>query len=84
MNISPEASKPGDNVTITINSAPNSYIGLLGVDKSVLLLKKGNDLETQSIFSELDKNGNEAKELNRRIRSVVFNDDDCYQEYYFF
>jgi hypothetical protein len=32
---------PGQNLDITINTNPNSFVGLLGVDQSVLLLKKG-------------------------------------------
>lgn len=38
---------------ITIISKPNSYVGLLGVDQSVLLLRKGNDLDKSQIFNEL-------------------------------
>lgn len=34
-------------------SKPNSYIGLMGVDQSVLLLRKGNDLDKSQIFNEL-------------------------------
>jgi CD109 antigen len=40
----PMETQPGANVDITIRSKPNSYVGLLGVDQSVLLLKSGNDL----------------------------------------
>ena len=40
---------------ITVISKPNSYIGLLGVDQSVLLLRKGNDLDKSQIFNELDE-----------------------------
>lgn len=36
--------QPGNNVDITIRTKPNSYVGLLGVDQSVLLLRSGNDL----------------------------------------
>jgi CD109 antigen len=44
---------PGQNLDITINTNPNSFVGLLGVDQSVLLLKKGNDLTKDSVFNEL-------------------------------
>jgi CD109 antigen len=30
-------------------------VGLLGVDQSVLLLKKGNDIEQTAVFDELEK-----------------------------
>jgi CD109 antigen len=42
---------------ITISTHPNSYVGLLGVDQSVLLLKSGNDLSSSAIFDELAKYG---------------------------
>jgi CD109 antigen len=48
-----------------VNTKPNSYVGLLGVDQSVLLLKKGNDLEKSAVFEELEKY-NEKTRWNRR------------------
>jgi CD109 antigen len=38
-----------------VKTQPNSYVGLLGVDQSVLLLKKGNDIDHSSVFSELSE-----------------------------
>lgn len=35
---------PGDEVSLTISTNPDSYIGLLGVDQRSLLLKSGNDI----------------------------------------
>lgn len=52
-------------MSITVSTKPNSYVGLLGVDQSVLLLKKGNDLEKSAVFEELDKY-NEKTRWNRR------------------
>lgn len=46
--------RPGQEVDITVISKPNSYIGLMGVDQSVLLLRKGNDLDKFQIFNELE------------------------------
>lgn len=42
LDVSKSQAKPGDEVQITVSTKPNSYVGLLGVDQSVLLLKKGN------------------------------------------
>lgn len=42
-------------VDLTIISKPNSFIGLLGVDQSVLYLRSGNDLDKSMIFNELDE-----------------------------
>lgn len=49
----PEAT-PGQEVDITVISKPNSYIGLMGIDQSVLLLREGNDLDQTEVFSELE------------------------------
>lgn len=40
-------------VNLTLKSKPNSYVGLLGVDQSVLLLKSGNDIDENLVNSEL-------------------------------
>lgn len=32
------------DVELTVETKPNSYVGILGVDQSVLLLKSGNDI----------------------------------------
>lgn len=40
---------------ISINTQPNSFVGLLGVDQSVLVLKKGNDIERTEVLNELEK-----------------------------
>lgn len=40
-----------------MDTNPNSFVGLLGVDQSVLLLKKGNDIERDVVFDELKKYG---------------------------
>ncbi|XP_058450670.1 thioester-containing protein 1 allele R1-like isoform X2 [Malaya genurostris] len=53
VSLSKSQSKPGENVDITINTNPDSYVGLLGVDQSVLLLKSGNDLTSGKVFDEL-------------------------------
>uniref|UniRef100_A0A2M4DQG6 TEP1-F n=1 Tax=Anopheles darlingi TaxID=43151 RepID=A0A2M4DQG6_ANODA len=53
--LSKEQSKPGQDVEITVSTNPDSYVGLLGVDQSVLLLKSGNDITKDQVFSELEK-----------------------------
>lgn len=65
MELSSEQAKPGEILNITVSTKPNSYIGLLGVDQSVLLLKKGNDIEKSAVFEELEKY-NEKTRWNRR------------------
>lgn len=41
IDLSKQEARPGDEIEITIDTNPNSYVGLLGVDQSVLLLKSG-------------------------------------------
>jgi Alpha-2-macroglobulin bait region domain len=65
LELSSQQSKPGEQVSIKVSTKPNSYVGLLGVDQSVLLLKKGNDIEKSAVFEQLDKY-NEKTRWNRR------------------
>ncbi|XP_053692791.1 thioester-containing protein 1 allele R1-like isoform X3 [Sabethes cyaneus] len=53
VSLSQSESKPGEQVNITISTNPDSYVGLLGVDQSVLLLKSGNDITKDKVFDEL-------------------------------
>lgn len=50
----PDTAKPGQMVDINVKSNPNSYVGLLGIDKSVLILRGGNDLAHDQIWNELE------------------------------
>lgn len=54
LDATPTTSKPGDIVDINVKSNPNAYIGLLGIDKSVLILRGGNDLAHDQIWNELE------------------------------
>jgi CD109 antigen len=42
--VTPDSVEPGKAVDIVVKAKPNSYVGVLGVDQSVLLLKTGNDI----------------------------------------
>ncbi|XP_058061517.1 thioester-containing protein 1 allele R1-like isoform X2 [Anopheles bellator] len=67
--LSKEQSKPGQDVEITVSTNPDSYVGLLGVDQSVLLLKSGNDITKEDVFSELEKYEERSYGYYRRKRS---------------
>lgn len=54
LTLSTAESKPNSTVNLTIASRPLSYVGLLGVDQSVLLLKSGNDIDLNMITNELN------------------------------
>lgn len=55
LDVSTKQTSPGQTVDLTVISKPNSFIGLLGVDQSVLYLRTGNDLDKSMIFNELDE-----------------------------
>ncbi|KAG4077250.1 hypothetical protein HA402_009879 [Bradysia odoriphaga] len=47
--------EPGMEYDLKIVTAPNSYVGLLAVDQSVLLLRSGNDISVDDVTGELDR-----------------------------
>ncbi|XP_065357540.1 CD109 antigen-like isoform X6 [Calliphora vicina] len=49
----PKQAKPSEEVTLNIKTDPDSFVGLLGVDQSVLLLQSGNDLDSNKIINDL-------------------------------
>ncbi|XP_037711798.1 CD109 antigen isoform X2 [Drosophila subpulchrella] len=51
----PVGAKPSEEVKLRVKTDPDSFVGLLGVDQSVLLLKSGNDLSQDEIFNGLNK-----------------------------
>lgn len=56
--------KPGSTVDIEISTNPQSYVGLLGVDQSVLLLKENKDLNKEDAyaFNEVERYRSELHE----------------------
>jgi CD109 antigen len=46
--------KPGALVDVRVETKPNAYVGILGIDQSVLLLKSGNDITQQDVINELE------------------------------
>ncbi|XP_052103753.1 CD109 antigen-like [Mytilus californianus] len=53
INFNKRRAKPGDDVEVELTADPNSLVNVLAVDKSVLLLKSGNDITTQNVLNEL-------------------------------
>lgn len=43
--------KPGETCSLTVKADPKSYVGLLAVDQSVLLLSGGNDISEDVVGS---------------------------------
>lgn len=44
VDMSREEAEPDTPVDISFESKPNSYVGIAGIDQSVLLLRTGNDI----------------------------------------
>ncbi|XP_065356093.1 thioester-containing protein 1 allele S1-like [Calliphora vicina] len=50
----PKQVKPGEEVTITVNAQPRSYVSILAVDLGVYLLDNSYDLKKHTILRELN------------------------------
>ncbi|CAB3366518.1 Hypothetical predicted protein [Cloeon dipterum] len=81
LEVNPTDTQPGVAVDLTIRTKPNSYVGVLGVDQSVLLLRSGNDLSMRDVENELlsfdsaphePKNPNWPPFARRRRRSLAW------------
>lgn len=59
--LNPDTANPGQIVGIDIKTKPKAFVGLLGIDQSVLLLKTGNDLSSDEAFGELESFSKETK-----------------------
>ena len=49
MKFSSMQTKPGEAVSVNVKASPFSQVGLLAVDKSVLLLDEGNDFSVSQV-----------------------------------
>lgn len=61
LDVTPNTAKPGQIVDVNVKSNPNSYIGLLGIDKSCVILRSGNDLAQDEIWNELESFQSQVK-----------------------
>ncbi|VDI76659.1 CD109 antigen [Mytilus galloprovincialis] len=80
--------KPGDNITTTIKADPNSYVCMIGRDKSVSILSKTNDITENTIpetFTLIIKTGmttqRRRKEpaLEQNFQYMMLTDATVYQ-----
>jgi Alpha-2-macroglobulin bait region domain len=76
IDLSKEQVKPGEIVNISVGTKPNSFVGLLGVDQSVLVLKSGNDIEKSTVFEELEKYNriDQHNHINTNCEDMNFRD----------
>lgn len=54
LDLSTNETQPSRCVNITVHTNPKSYVGLLGVDQSVLLLKDDNDFTIDHTLAEIN------------------------------
>ncbi|XP_037051859.1 CD109 antigen-like [Bradysia coprophila] len=54
LKLSTGETQPGQEVGIEVITNPESYVGLMGVDQSVLLLKKNDGLTKENAFEEME------------------------------
>lgn len=47
---------PGDQIDVNVKTNAKSFVGLLGIDKSILLLRDGNDLDREMILRMMIEN----------------------------
>lgn len=55
LRVSTLKAEPGENIDIQINTNARSYVGLLGIDQSVSLLKKNDELNREDAFNEIEE-----------------------------
>lgn len=55
VNVDRDTAKPGDVVDFNIESNAKTFVGLVGVDQSVLLMNEGNDLVQDEVWNELER-----------------------------
>ncbi|XP_033742010.1 pregnancy zone protein-like isoform X2 [Pecten maximus] len=58
INFDRKSAKPGESVRVDLEASPNSQVNVLAVDKSVLLLKTGNDITEDEVTTELQSYDN--------------------------
>nr|BAR45598.1 thioester-containing protein 1 [Epanerchodus sp. RS-2014] len=72
LHTSENKTKPGAPIEVTVDTLPNSTVGLLAIDQSVLLLKSGNDLNRNEIINDLGdyESGWRPSAFDRKKRSI--------------
>lgn len=65
-----EEAKPGQEVEVGVLTKPNSLVGLLGIDQSVLLLKSGNDISQRDLTDEIKSYGSSAASKSDGARNA--------------
>ncbi|EDV58062.1 CD109 antigen [Drosophila erecta] len=70
--------RPGDKVSLRVKTNPHSFVGLLGVDQSVLLLRSGNDLNREQILNNLATDSTDLVTLTNANIFIPKSSGGCY------
>ncbi|XP_044316072.1 CD109 antigen-like [Drosophila rhopaloa] len=73
----PEETEPKQNVSLRVKTDPNSFVGLLGVDQSVLLLRFG-DLNRNQILNNLLKYSTDVVTITNANIYIDIESGGCY------
>ncbi|CAD6199103.1 unnamed protein product [Caenorhabditis auriculariae] len=55
LSVDRQSAEPGQPVKFKVTADPDSFVGLLAVDQSVLLLKSGNDITPEMVESDIEE-----------------------------
>lgn len=55
LKLSSSETQPGKDVNIDVITKPHSHVGLVGVDQSVLLMKKNESLSKEDVINEMNE-----------------------------
>ncbi|XP_053691984.1 thioester-containing protein 1 allele R1-like [Sabethes cyaneus] len=67
--------KPGQKVELTIQSKPNSLVGLLAIDKRALLLNRDGILTPQLVFEQLSNTDAEEADDDSQLNDMIILSD---------
>ncbi|XP_033172652.1 C3 and PZP-like alpha-2-macroglobulin domain-containing protein 8 [Drosophila mauritiana] len=70
--------RPRDEVSLKVKTDPHSFVGLLGVDQSVLLLRSGNDLNRDQILNNLATYSTDLVTLTNANINIYRTSGGCY------
>jgi len=76
LELSRSEAKPDAELNITVKTSVDSFVGLLGIDQSALLLGNGNDIRPADVFQELRKFSKVSQKNTNRFSILEYADDE--------
>ncbi|EDW89707.1 CD109 antigen [Drosophila yakuba] len=76
--ITTKEARPRGEVSLKVKTDPHSFVGLLGVDESVLLLRSGNDLNRDHILNNLATYSSDLVTLTNANINIYKSSGGCY------